>query len=137
MIIILLLIIKYDIISLKGGGVVNDISILIEIYLDKVKHYIDIGEYTFEKEDMINLTELGISYDTAIDIIKNLTYECYVSGPDPDHLYKDQDVFVFGENYESIELYIKLTFRRCDDLFIMSFHKAKYEMHYPLKNRRV
>ena len=120
-------------ISLKGGGVVNDIIVLVELYLDKVKHYIEIGDYTFEKQDMINLTELGISYDTAINIIKELSYEYYVSGPEPDHLYKDQDVYVFGECYEDIELYIKLTFRRCDDLFIMSFHKAKYKMYYPLK----
>jgi hypothetical protein len=115
---------------------VINIIVLIEAYLEKVRSYIEKGEYTFKKRDMDNLTCLGISYRTALDIIKNLTYECYVSGPEQDHLCEDQDVFVFGESYEDIELYIKLTFRKRDDLFIMSFHQAQYKMNYPLKNRR-
>jgi len=110
-----------------------DISVLVESYLEKVRLYIEKDEYTFEKHDMENLTQLGTSYKTALDIIKNLTYECYVSGPEQNHLFDDQDVFVFGELYEEIELYIKLTFRRQDDLFIMSFHQARYKMNYPLK----
>ena len=111
----------------------NNMVFLVESYLSKVKHYIEQGEYTFEKQDMINLTQLGISYSTAVDIVKNLAYDSYVSGPEPDHLYNEQDIFVFGEFYEEIELYIKLTFRKQDDLFIMSFHEAKYKMNYPLK----
>lgn len=114
----------------------SNIIVLIEAYLEKVRLYIEKDEYTFERRDMENLTYLGISYKTALDIIKNLTYECYVSGPEQDHLYEEQDIFVFGELHEEIELYIKLTFRKRDDLFIMSFHKAKYKMEYPLKNRR-
>ena len=113
-----------------------NIIVLIDAYLEKVRLYIEKDEYTFERRDMENLTYLGISYRTALDIVKNLTYECYVSGPEQDHLYEDQDIFVFGELYEEIELYIKLTFRRQDDLFIMSFHQAQYKMNYPLKNRR-
>lgn len=112
-----------------------DIFVLIDMYLERVRQYIEKGEYTFERRDMENLTQLGISYKAAIDIIKNLTYECYVSGPEPDHLYEEQDIFVFGDFHEEFELYIKLTFRKRDDLFIMSFHEAKYEMKYPLKNR--
>lgn len=110
-----------------------DIVVLIEKYLEKVRLYIQNGEYTFEKQDMKNLTQLGISFKTVIDIIENLTYECYVSGPVQDHLYEDQDIYVFGNQFEEFELYIKLTFRKQDDLFIMSFHQAKYSMKYPLK----
>jgi hypothetical protein len=118
------------------GDFMFDISVLVESYLEKVRLYIKNDEYTFEKRDMKNLTQLGISYKAALDIMMNLTCECYVSGPEQDHLFEEQDVFVFGEMYEEIELYIKLTFRKRDDLFIMSFHQAKYRMNYPLKNRR-
>ncbi len=110
-----------------------DVPELIEIYLSKVRDYIDDDNFVFELQDRINLTNLGIAYRDALQIIKTLNYTDYVSGPEKDHLIHDQNIYVFGHYYDPYELYIKITFRIKGDLFIMSFHEAKYEMTYPYK----
>ena len=114
------------------GGKLNDI-LLLELYLNKVKDCISKNRFSMEPEDKRLLTSLGISYREAIQMIKGLTPQDYVSGPEPDHQNSDQMVYVFGYAVDECELYIKLTFREVDSLFIMSFHKAKYEMHYPYR----
>jgi hypothetical protein len=86
-----------------------------------------------ESEDKRRLTELGISFRDAAHIIYSLTYQNYVSGPSQDHLYHEQSVYVFGYRLDDIELYIKLTFRQLDNLFILSFHEAQYPMQYPFR----
>ena len=87
-----------------------------------------------EVEDKKRLTELGISYRDAINIVSRLTEDNYVSGPSQDHLYQDQSIYVFGYKLDDMTLYIKLTFRKTDDLFILSFHEARYTMIYPFKS---
>jgi len=107
--------------------------ISLELYLQKACSYIDNHCVSMRSTDKANLTELGISFAEAKYIIKTLKPENYVSGPNQDHLVSEQQVFVFGYDYNEIELYIKLTIRILDDLFIMSFHEAKYKLEYPFK----
>ncbi|MFH0766935.1 MAG: type II toxin-antitoxin system MqsR family toxin [Bacillota bacterium] len=109
-------------------------QILIELYLKQVRCYIDEDNVDMRKSDKENLTQLGISYQDAKLIVKSLTSENYVAGPDQDHLIAEQDVYFFGYDCDGIELYIKLTIRIKNDLFIMSFHEAKFKLDYPFKN---
>ncbi len=108
-------------------------QLLVDLYLEKARQHIEDGHYTFETADKRRLTELGISYQEALRIIMSLTSDNYVSGPKPDHLIAEQSIYEFGYDYDDMQIYIKLTFRIKHDLFIMSFHQAKYEMNYPLK----
>lgn len=107
--------------------------ISIELYLQEVCSYIDNQCVSMRSIDKANLTELGISFAEAKQIIKTLKPENYVSGPNQDHLVSKQQVFVFGYDLYEIELYIKLTIRILDDLFIMSFHEAKFKLEYPFR----
>ena len=110
-----------------------NITVLIDCYLDKVRQYIQIGRYRMNREDKNKLDILGVSYLEAIFIVQSLTYLDYVKGPEPDHQVSEQEIYVFGSWFEEIELYIKLTFRVSNDLFIMSFHEASYPMIYPFR----
>jgi uncharacterized DUF497 family protein len=116
---------------MRGG--ILDVTKLVELYLDQVRKCITQKRYTMESEDKRRLTELGISFRDASHIISRLTYQDYVSGPSQDHLYPEQSVYVFGYQLDDIELYIKLTFRKVDNLFILSFHEAKYPLQYPFR----
>jgi len=110
-----------------------DIMILIDCYLDKARQYIQNGRYRMNPEDRNKLDILGVSYLDAIYIVMSLTHQDYVKGPEPDHKFPEQEIYIFGSWFEEIELYIKLTFRICNDLFIMSFHEAAYPMVYPFR----
>ena len=114
------------------GGKLNELMLL-ELYLKKVKECILKKKFTMEPEDKRLLTQLGISYQEAIQIITKLQSSDYVSGPKPDHLHPEQSVYVFGYNMDDCELYIKLTFKEKESLFILSFHEAKYQMQYPYR----
>lgn len=114
------------------GGNLNDLMLL-ELYLKKVKESICKKKFTMEPEDKRMLTKLGISYKEAIHIIENLQPTHYVSGPKQDHLNAEQSVYVFGYSMDDCELYIKLTFKEKESLFILSFHEAKYQMQYPYR----
>ena len=101
-----------------------------------VKSYIKNKNYDFITRDRKNLYELGISFDDAINIIEHLQLENYYQGPEEDRNKKGNLIYTFGYDDNNIQIYIKLTFRQRDDLFIMSFHKAKYIIIYPFKKSR-
>ena len=133
MIILMLTIISYGcIMDVRGVGEM-DIKVLIDCYLDKARQYIYNGRYRMNPEDRNKLSIIGVSYWDAIYIVQSLTHQDYVKGPEPDHKVPEQEIYVFGSWFEEIELYIKLTFRVSNDLFIMSFHEAAYPMVYPFR----
>jgi len=113
----------------------------IESFLEKVCLFIDAGKTDFlqDKKEKYALGALGVSYDDAFEMVKELTYEDYYQGPTEDHKYPAQKVMEFGIedvfpefSYPHSSLYIKLTFRdRRDDLLMMSFHSAAKPVTYP------
>ena len=105
----------------------------VNTFLADVRKRIENGQYDFIYDDMLKLTNLGISITEAINVVKNLKLEDYYRGPKKDHLYPEQEVYEFGKWLDAVELYIKLTIRKQDDLFIMSFHEAKRPINYPYK----
>jgi len=94
--------------------------------------------FTFEERDknMRDLAELGITPPQTKNIICELTYRNYSSGPDPDKdvSYPNNNTWKFGYDLDGTEIYIKL----CDDFSnkvakCLSFHKAKHTITYPHK----
>lgn len=105
----------------------------IELFLSKVKENISKGQFDFINRDKRELTRLGISYKEAVYIVEHLQIKNYYRGPAKDHNKKGNTIYEFGFPYDDFDLYIKLTFRAEDDLFIMSFHEAKKEIKYKYK----
>lgn len=104
-------------------------------FLYKFKFFATSGGFSFVSRDknMISLSELGISPDQVIcDIINNLGLEHYSSGPKQDKGCKDHKIWIFGFEYDGMELYIKLSgdlkynVAKC-----ISLHKAEHKILYP------
>ena len=84
---------------------------------------------------MQSIAALGITIPQAVNIILNLNYKNYCSGPETDKIYPKHHLWVFGYEHEGEEIYIKLS----DDFGhniakCISFHKADFVMQYPYKN---
>ena len=107
----------------------------VEIFLKEIGKRIADKQYDFTYKDMKELTRLGISITEAVQIVKELSIENYYRGPTCDHRYADQEIYEFGKIIDGIEIYIKLTVRRKNDLFIMSFHEAKKPINYRFKKK--
>ncbi len=106
----------------------------IESFLLIVSRFIKTGNFDFINRDKYELTKLGITFREAVYIVGHLQVENYFRGPNEDHNKKGNLVYEFGYDYsDELQLYIKLTFRKIDELFIMSFHKAKRKISYPYK----
>lgn len=78
------------------------------------------------------ITRLGITIETVKNIIFNLTYKNYMSGPDKDKDRRVGSVWVFGTLVNNTEIYIKLSdnfnfnIAKC-----ISFHEANFKCSYP------
>ena len=106
----------------------------IESFLLIVNKFIETGKFDFINRDKYELTKLGITFREAVYIVGHLQVKNYYRGPKEDHNKKGNLIYEFGFDYsKEFQLYIKLTFRRADELFIMSFHKAKRKINYPYK----
>ncbi len=87
------------------------------------------------EQDLVNL---NLNKKQAADIISLLTPNHYVSGPMPDDIDFNKEVWVFGYKSDLEEIYIKLRLTEAGKTqfpraLIWSFHKAKHRMKYPLK----
>lgn len=74
---------------------------------------------------------LGITGDIREKIIFSLEGEDYVQGPIFDALNKLGYMWIFGKDYNDVELYIKLMIT--DRSLIISFHEARFPLKYPFK----
>lgn len=81
--------------------------------------------------------KLGLNRVNVIDIISGLSIYNYCKGPEPDHRNPEQEVYVFGDEIDCVEVYIKLTISKVDQDEIatcISFHEAEYKMKYPMRS---
>lgn len=87
------------------------------------------------------LISLGLTLTDQWELLLALTEEDYVSGPEPDRTRRG-DVWVFGVNVQTVELYIKLQIKEYTPLdthmlvrqpVCISFHAAEFPLCYPLK----
>lgn len=66
--------------------------------------------------------------------LENLVMKDYSEGPLEEKLYGGSDMWVFGKNIKSKEVYIKITIgANGSSVICISFHLAEHKMHYPLK----
>ena len=93
------------------------------------------------EENLKVLKELGLTYTDQWELLKNLSIEDYVDGPEPD---RDRPgyVWIFGVFIGGAEIYIKVKLVEYKPLdshqlvrqaLCISFHVAKYPLTYPLK----
>lgn len=113
-------------------------------FLSTVKEHIDKNTFDFirGKKEKYSLSELGIHFTDAIEMVKELTPDHYYKAPRQDHAFAEQQVWEFGidevfeEEYPHSTLYIKITTRpRKNDLVMLSFHSAEFPINYPLKTK--
>jgi len=116
----------------------------VKIFLLKAKKMISVGRYDFfdkKEENMKTLVALGYKTYHMKQEILSLTPQNYYRGPTEDYdkdNYKGQHVWEFGKIIQAQEIYIKLKIRKNkggDEIACMSFHKARYKMTYPLKQK--
>ncbi len=74
-----------------------------------------------------------MSWDDAIEIINGFTSENYCKGPVDDQDYPGDKVWIFGFVYSGKEIYVKLADNTTRKAKVISFHDAKYDLHYPFK----
>ncbi len=80
------------------------------------------------------LIELELPPIERKKILDSLKIENYSDGPIEEKLYGGSDMWVFGKEVKSNEIYIKITMGSFGNSVIcISFHIAEYEMQYPLK----
>ena len=84
----------------------------IEEFLCKVRVLIANNKFRFlkkRKKNMISLALLGLTPEDIPEIIAELRYENYSSGPEDDRDREDKNcIWVFEYQYEEYEIYIKL-----------------------------
>tara|TARA_R110002110_G_scaffold415794_1_gene656136 strand:+ start:5300 stop:5614 length:315 start_codon:yes stop_codon:yes gene_type:complete len=83
------------------------------------------------------IKELGLTSSNVRDIISALSIVNYSKGPEQDYTHPSQHIYVFGDNIDGVEVYIKLTIGEDGDLEIpkcISFHKADFPIKYPMKS---
>ena len=104
-------------------------------FLFKFKFFAqDLSKFIFVERDknIKAIAELGITIAQTQATILDLTYINYIAGPDVDEGYPDHNVWKFGYNLNTDELYIKLSdnfnynIAKC-----ISFHKADFVISYP------
>ena len=87
-----------------------------------------------KEKNLQTLTELEITSNDRIEIIKTIKVEDYSSGPIVDTLNKMGDLWVFGKDVKGNEVYIKISLGVPNSRTIcISFHKAEHKMSYPFK----
>ena len=107
-------------------------------YLAKVKRLLADNKYDFvpRKVNLEALAELGWALDYFFkDYLMQLTLLNYVNGPETDRDDYDEDVWVFGDDIETDQYYIKIKIRTHvkQEVVCISSHKAKFPLNFPWK----
>lgn len=84
------------------------------------------------------MKKLYLTRKNVNDIILELTEANYSSGPSKDDTNPNQQIWVFGQEIDGIEIYIKLSIAKIDSVEIakcISFHEAERPLKYPLRKK--
>jgi hypothetical protein len=109
----------------------------VEQYLNDFKIKLDLIGIIFRDDRGKNaqtLSDLEITPDKRLEIIKSLEVENYSEGPLEEKLYDLLPMWVFGKNVKSKEVYIKISMAAHNAKVIcISFHIAECKMKYPFR----
>lgn len=97
--------------------------------------------YNIEKEENLQTQlDLELFGDKRDKYILKLRAVDYCKGPEPnDYDHDDGPVWIFGIGIrkngkgKKIPIYIKIYISKASGTFCISFHVAKYELHFPYK----
>jgi hypothetical protein len=111
----------------------------VESFLSQLKTKAKTYKIVFRNRDknIQGLADLDILPFKREEVILNLSYQDYVSGPNKDsHDPDGPDYFVFGKSINGGMAYIKISLGRLNKpVDCMSFHKAEHTLSFPvLKN---
>lgn len=107
-------------------------------FLREIKDLIQQGHYQIlgRIKNYDSMIALGITERMRDEFILSLAVENYSSGPMMDE-YKPGNIWVFGKELDSTEIYIKLkivTDNHGNEMALcMSFHPSEYRMKYPFR----
>jgi hypothetical protein len=111
----------------------------VENFLEGFKVKLEIWDLLFRRDREKNtqtLLDLELTIQNVKTILKELASENYVEGPLPDVLNQITDMWVFGKEIKSKEIYIKISLGYPNSQVIcISFHIAESPMNYPLKKQ--
>lgn len=120
-----------------GGGVLEQTDLdEIKSFLRTCKEHIDNERFELveRRKCLQTLTELEMTVEDAESAILALQPSNYVKGPESDYDASEVgDIYVFGADQSSVELYIKL---KCDSkrgCVCISFHRAEWPLTYPYR----
>lgn len=108
-------------------------------FLNEFKALMERGHYFVKchHKNIQALINLGINSRLRDEIILSLTLKDYSSGPIKDE-YKPGNLWVFGKNLESTEIYIKLKIvtdeQGNDQAVCYSFHPSEHPLRYPFRS---
>lgn len=134
----------------KEGVILLEITRMeIEKYLNRVKVAVEKDKYRIEinknRSDNRNLFENYVLSEARIkEILLSLTVDDFSERRKNNHKGFEKEILYifgkeikalerFGEDYKAINLYIKFNLIADDFVFIISFHKQKYPLHYYFK----
>ncbi len=85
-------------------------------------------------KNFLTLAELELTFEKVKSILKELKVSNYSQGPRADTLYTNSDMWVFGKEIKSREVYIKITLGNPgSEVICISFHFSEHPMVYPYK----
>lgn len=112
----------------------------VESFLKNFKVKMKILDVIFRDDRFHNkqtLFNLEITANDRKKILEKLEATDYSEGPTEEKLYGGSDMWVFGKQIKSSEVYIKITMGNPNNKVIcISFHLAEYKMNYPLKEKK-
>lgn len=111
----------------------NEVEAFLASFHEKIEIFGILFRDDREKNRMA-LIDLDISRLERLEVIKSIETEDYSEGPIPDELNLGTEMWVFGKDVNSIEVYIKITMGGFNNRTIcISFHRAEHPMKYPFR----
>lgn len=112
---------------------IDDVRLFLDEFKVKARVFGIIYRDDRDKNNLNTLIELGINNTIREEIIYSLEDVDYSEGPIMDRLNQGADMWVFGKDYNNVDLYIKISVS--DRALCISFHKAAYQLPFPFKSR--
>lgn len=113
----------------------------IELFLNEFKVKLGMWGVLFRDDRGKNtqtLLDIEIRPSDREKVLKELKTENYSEGPLQEKLYGGADMWVFGREIKSKEVYIKITMGyKGAEVICISFHIAEYTMKYPYKTKKI
>jgi hypothetical protein len=107
-------------------------------FLKDFKELMGQGHYYVKEhhKNIQTLRDLGINARLRDEFILSAAIDDYSSGPNPDE-YHPGYYWVFGKNFDAVEIYIKLkivSFNNGNERAVcLSFHRSERPMKYPFR----